>query len=89
MCFCAAIKFRKLPKKCYGGRKTWDIVYSVSSSIKGFRLLFTRVVICIIFYKVFPLAKTPSYKQERLFFLSFLNPYAILVGFTTLSLFMT
>ncbi|OAB25680.1 cytochrome bd-I ubiquinol oxidase subunit 2 apoprotein [Flavobacterium fryxellicola] len=78
----AAIKFRS-DEEMLWWRKTWDIIYSVSSIMIAFLL---GVVLGNIL-QGFPLGENHTY-QGGVFF-SFLNPYAILVGFTTLSLFMT
>ncbi|MCL6462633.1 cytochrome bd-I ubiquinol oxidase subunit 2 apoprotein [Flavobacterium micromati] len=77
-----AIKFRS-DEEMLWWRKTWDIIYSVSSIMIAFLL---GVVLGNIL-QGFPLGENHTY-QGGVFF-SFLNPYAILVGFTTLSLFMT
>lgn len=77
-----AIKFRSAEEMLWW-RKTWDIVYSVSCSMIAFLL---GVVLGNIL-QGFPLAENFSYKGGVFF--SFLSPYAILVGFTTLALFMT
>ncbi|MFN0292755.1 MULTISPECIES: cytochrome d ubiquinol oxidase subunit II [Pedobacter] len=78
----AAIKFRSAEDMLWW-RKTWDIVYSVSSIMIAFLL---GIVLGNIL-QGFPLGENHSYKGGMFF--SFLNPYAIMVGLTTLSLFMT
>lgn len=78
----AAIKFRSTEDMLWW-RKTWDIVYSVSSIMIAFLL---GIVLGNIL-QGFPLGENHSYKGGMFF--SFLNPYAIMVGLTTLSLFMT
>jgi len=78
----AAIKFRSAEEMRWW-RRTWDIVYSVSSSMIAFLL---GVVLANIL-QGFALGPNFSYQGDAFF--SFLNPYAIMVGFTTLSLFMT
>ncbi len=78
----AAIKFRSAEEMRWW-RKTWDIVYSISSSMIAFLL---GVVLANIL-QGFAIGPNFNYKGDAFF--SFLNPYAIMVGFTTLSLFMT
>ena len=78
----AAIKFRSAEEMVWW-RKTWDVVYSTSSIMIAFLL---GVVLGNIL-QGFALGPNFSYKGGVFF--SFLNPYAIMVGFTTLSLFMT
>lgn len=78
----AAIKFRSAEEMLWW-RKTWDYVYSVSSIMIAFLL---GVVLGNIL-QGFPIGENHRYSGGVFF--SFLNPYAIMVGFTTLSLFMT
>jgi cytochrome d ubiquinol oxidase subunit II len=78
----AAIKFRSAEEMNWW-RKTWDIIYSVSSISIAFLL---GVVLGNIL-QGFALGPNFSYKGGVFF--SFLNPYAIMVGVTTLSIFMT
>jgi cytochrome d ubiquinol oxidase subunit II len=72
----AAIKFRSSEEMLWW-RKTWDIVYSVSSIMIAFLL---GVVLGNIL-QGFPLGENHSYKGGVFF--SFLNPYAIMTGLTT------
>tara|TARA_R110000868_G_scaffold58534_2_gene180720 strand:+ start:826 stop:1863 length:1038 start_codon:yes stop_codon:yes gene_type:complete len=78
----SAIKFRSAEKMLWW-RKTWDIVYFVSNVLIAFLL---GVVLGNIL-QGFELGENFSYKGG--IFFSFLSPYAIMNGFTTLSLFMT
>lgn len=78
----AAIKFRSSEEMLWW-RKTWDIIYCTSSSMIAFLL---GVVLGNILQG---LALGPNFSYKGGVILSFLNPYAIMVGFTTLSLFMT
>jgi cytochrome d ubiquinol oxidase subunit II len=78
----AAIKFRSAEEMLWW-RKTWDIIYCTSSSMIAFLL---GVVLGNILQG---LALGPNFSYKGGVILSFLNPYAIMVGFTTLSLFMT
>ncbi|MDB4264533.1 cytochrome d ubiquinol oxidase subunit II [bacterium] len=78
----SAIKFRSAEKMLWW-RKTWDIVYFVSNVLIAFLL---GVVLGNIL-QGFELGENFSYKGG--IFFSFLSPYAIMTGFTTLSLFMT
>ncbi|MGL5111726.1 MAG: cytochrome d ubiquinol oxidase subunit II [Flavobacterium sp.] len=78
----AAIKFRSAEEMLWW-RKTWDIVYCTSSSMIAFLL---GVVLGNVLQG---LALGPNYSYKGDVFIAFLNPYAIMVGFTTLSLFMT
>lgn len=78
----AAIKFRSAEEMLWW-RKSWDIVYSVSSTMIAFLL---GVVLGNILQGF---ALGPNFSYEGGVFFSFLNPYAIMVGFTTLSIFMT
>lgn len=78
----AAIKFRSAePMKWW--RKAWDITYFVSNTMIAFLL---GVVLGNIL-QGFEIGENYSYKGGVFF--SFLNPYAILVGLTSLSIFMT
>ncbi len=63
-------------------RKTWDIGYSVSSILLSFLL---GVVLGNVLQGI---AIGPDYQYQGAGFFEFLNPYAILTGITTLSLFM-
>jgi cytochrome d ubiquinol oxidase subunit II len=78
----AAIKFRSAEEMLWW-RKIWDYVYSISSMMIAFLL---GVVLGNIL-QGFPIGENYSYSGGVFF--SFLNPYAIMVGFTTLALFMT
>ncbi|SFR77397.1 cytochrome d ubiquinol oxidase subunit II [Maribacter stanieri] len=78
----SAIKFRSAEKMLWW-RKTWDIVYFTSNVLIAFLL---GVVLGNIL-QGFELEENFSYKGG--IFFSFLSPYAIMAGFTTLSLFMT
>lgn len=78
----SAIKFRSAERMLWW-RKTWDIVYFVSNVLIAFLL---GVVLGNIL-QGFELGENFSYKGG--IFFSFLSPYAIMTGFTTLSLFMT
>jgi cytochrome d ubiquinol oxidase subunit II len=78
----AAIKFRSSePMKWW--RKTWDIIYFVSNTAIAFLL---GVVLGNILIG-FEIGNNFEY-QGGIFF-SFLKPYPLMVGFTTLSIFMT
>ncbi|MGL1886096.1 MAG: cytochrome d ubiquinol oxidase subunit II [Reichenbachiella sp.] len=77
-----SIEFRgKEPMKWW--RQTWDISYCVSSIMLAFLL---GVVLGNL---IQGLAVGPEYSYEGQGFFEFLNPYAIITGFTTLTLFMT
>tara|TARA_R110000868_G_scaffold91921_6_gene254797 strand:- start:4720 stop:5757 length:1038 start_codon:yes stop_codon:yes gene_type:complete len=78
----AAIKFRSAEEMLWW-RKSWDYVYSISSIMIAFLL---GVVLGNIL-QGFPIGE--NYRYSGGVFFSFLNPYAIMVGFTTLALFMT
>jgi cytochrome d ubiquinol oxidase subunit II len=78
----AAIKFRSA-EDMFWWRQGWDIIYSVSSIMIAFLL---GVVLGNIL-QGFQIGENFSYKGG--IFFSFLNPYAIIIGFTTLSIFMT
>jgi len=78
----SAIKFRSAEEMRWW-RKTWDIIYFVSNLLISFLL---GVVLANILQGI-PLAQNYSYRGG--IFLSFLSPYAILVGLTTVSIFMT
>lgn len=77
-----AIKFRSSEEMLWW-RKTWDIIYFMSNALIAFLL---GVVLGNILVG-FELGENYSYKGG--IFLSFLSPYAIMMGFTTLSIFMT
>lgn len=64
-------------------RKTWDISYSVSSIMMAFLL---GVVMGNVLQGI---AIGPQYQYQGAGFFEFLNPYALMIGFTTLGLFMT
>lgn len=78
----SAIKFRSAEKMLWW-RKTWDIIYFIANLLISFLL---GIILANILQGI-ELAKNYSYKGG--IFLSFLNPYAIMVGLTTVSLFMT
>jgi cytochrome bd ubiquinol oxidase subunit II len=78
----AAIKFRSAEEMLWW-RKNWDIVYSVSSIMIAFLL---GVVLGNIL-QGFPLAENFKYKGGVFF--SFLTPYTIMTGLSTLAIFMT
>ncbi|MEL0644920.1 cytochrome d ubiquinol oxidase subunit II [Olleya sp. Ti.3.14] len=78
----AAIKFRSAEEMAWW-RKTWDIIYFISNTLIAFLL---GVVLGNIL-QGFELGENLTYKGG--IFFSFLSPYAIMVGFTTLSIFMT
>lgn len=78
----AAIKFRSAEEMAWW-RNSWDIVYSVSCIMIAFLL---GVVLGNILQGF---ALGPNFTYKGGIFFSFLNPYAIMVGFTTLSIFMT
>ncbi len=78
----SAIKFRSAEEMLWW-RRTWDIIYFVSNLLISF---FLGVILANILQGI-ELAENYSYKGGM--FLSFLNPYAIMVGLTTVSLFMT
>jgi len=78
----SAIKFRSAEKMLWW-RKTWDIIYFISNTLIAFLL---GVVLGNIL-QGFEIGENFSYKGG--IFFAFLSPYAIMVGFTTLSIFMT
>jgi cytochrome d ubiquinol oxidase subunit II len=78
----AAIKFRSAEEMKWW-RKTWDIIYFISNTLIAFLL---GVVLGNIL-QGFEIHENFTYKGGVFF--SFLSPYAILTGLTTLSLFMT
>ncbi|MBC7845010.1 MAG: cytochrome d ubiquinol oxidase subunit II [Flavobacterium sp.] len=78
----AAIKFRSAEEMLWW-RTSWDITYSVSCIMIAFLL---GVVLGNILQG---LALGPNFTYQGGIFFSFLNPYAIMVGLTTLSIFMT
>ena len=78
----SAIKFRSAEEMPWW-RKTWDIIYFASNTLIAFLL---GVVLGNVL-QGFDIG--PGFTYEGGIFFSFLNPYAIMVGFTTLSLFMT
>ena len=76
-----AIEFRgKEPMLWW--RRTWDITYSISSILLAFLL---GVVIGNVLRGI---QIGPDYQYQGDGFFEFLNPYALLTGFTTLTLFM-
>ncbi|MFC4632756.1 cytochrome d ubiquinol oxidase subunit II [Dokdonia ponticola] len=78
----SAIKFRSAEQMLWW-RKTWDIIYFTSNVLISFLL---GVVLANILQGL-EIGENYSYKGGMFF--SFLNPYAIMVGLTTVSLFMT
>jgi len=78
----SAIKFRSAEKMLWW-RKTWDIIYFISNTLIAFLLgvVFGNIL------QGFEIGENFSYKGG--IFFAFLSPYAIMVGFTTLSIFMT
>jgi cytochrome d ubiquinol oxidase subunit II len=78
----AAIKFRSAEEMPWW-RTSWDITYSVSCIMIAFLL---GVVLGNILQGF---ALGPNFTYHGGIFFSFLNPYAIMVGLTTLSIFMT
>ncbi|MCF8274636.1 MAG: cytochrome d ubiquinol oxidase subunit II [Flavobacteriaceae bacterium] len=78
----SAIKFRSAEEMLWW-RKTWDIIYFVSNTLIAFLL---GVVLGNVL-QGFEIG--PNFSYQGGIFFSFLSPYAIMVGFTTLSIFMT
>ena len=78
----AAIKFRSAEEMKWW-RKTWDIIYFTSNTLIAFLL---GVVLGNVL-QGFELHENFIYKGG--IFFAFLNPYSLMVGFTTLSIFMT
>lgn len=78
----SAIKFRSAEEMLWW-RKTWDFIYFISNTLIAFLL---GVVLGNLLQGL-EIGAYYAYKGDVLF--SFLNPYAIMVGFTTLSIFMT
>lgn len=78
----SAIKFRSSEEMLWW-RKTWDIIYFSSNTLIAFLL---GVVLGNIL-QGFEIGENFTYKGG--IFFAFLSPYAIMTGFTTLSLFMT
>ena len=78
----SAIKFRSAEKMIWW-RKTWDIIYFISNTLIAFLL---GVVLGNVL-QGFEIGENYSYKGG--IFFSFLSPYAIMVGLTSLSIFMT
>lgn len=77
-----AIEFRsKEPMKWW--RQTWDVCYSISSIMLAFLL---GVVLGNVIQGI---QVGPDYNYQGAGFFEFLNPYALITGVTTLSLFMT
>jgi cytochrome d ubiquinol oxidase subunit II len=76
-----SIEFRSKEKMLWW-RKMWDIIYSISSIMLAFLL---GVVLGNVLQGL-PIGKDFEYQGGTFF--DFLNPYALMVGFTTLSLFM-
>lgn len=77
-----SIEFRSKEKLLWW-RKMWDIAYSISSIMLAFLL---GVVLGNVLQGI---AIGPGHEYKGGAFFAFLSPYAIMVGFTTLSLFMT
>ncbi|EAS18749.1 cytochrome d ubiquinol oxidase subunit II [Nonlabens mediterrranea] len=78
----SAIKFRSAEEMKWW-RTTWDIIYFVSNTLIAFLL---GVVLGNVL-QGFEIGENYTYQGG--IFLAFLNPYAVMAGFTTLSLFMT
>lgn len=78
----AAIKFRSAEQMLWW-RKTWDIIYSFSNILISFLL---GVVLGNVI-EGFAIGENLSFQGGV--FLHFLSPYAIMVGITTVALFMT
>lgn len=78
----SAIKFRSAEEMPWW-RKTWDIIYFISNTLIAFLL---GVVLGNVL-QGFEIGQ--NYRYTGGIFFSFLSPYAIMVGFTTLSIFMT
>ncbi|MFD1063098.1 cytochrome d ubiquinol oxidase subunit II [Winogradskyella litorisediminis] len=78
----SAIKFRSAEKMLWW-RKTWDIIYSVSNILISFLL---GVVLGNVI-EGFEIGENLSFQGDV--FLHFLSPYAVMVGITTVALFMT
>lgn len=78
----ASIKFRSAEKMLWW-RKTWDIIYTTANVSIAFLL---GVVLGNVL-QGFEIG--PNYSYEGGIFFAFLSPYALMVGFTTLSIFMT
>jgi cytochrome d ubiquinol oxidase subunit II len=78
----SAIKFRSSEPMSWW-RKTWDIIYFTSNTLIAFLL---GVVLGNVL-QGFDIGENFTYQGGV--FLAFLSPYAIMTGFTTLSLFMT
>lgn len=78
----SAIKFRSAEEMLWW-RKMWDIIYFTSNTLIAFLL---GVVLGNLLQGL-EIGENYSYKGG--IFFSFLNPYSIMVGFTTLSIFMT
>lgn len=78
----SAIKFRSAEEMLWW-RKTWDIIYFGSNTLIAFLL---GVVLGNVL-QGFEIG--PNFSYQGGIFFSFLSPYAIMVGFTTLSIFMT
>ncbi|PQJ30910.1 cytochrome d ubiquinol oxidase subunit II [Nonlabens arenilitoris] len=78
----SAIKFRSSEEMKWW-RTTWDIIYFISNTLIAFLL---GVVLGNVL-QGFEIGENYTYKGG--IFFAFLSPYAIMAGFTTLSLFMT
>ena len=78
----SAIKFRSAEEMPWW-RQTWDIIYFISNTLISFLL----GVVLANLLQGFELGENYSYKGG--IFFSFLSPYAIMIGLTTVSLFMT
>jgi cytochrome bd ubiquinol oxidase subunit II len=77
-----SIKFRSAEEMIWW-RKIWDIIYFTSNVLISFLL----GVVLANLLQGFELGENYSYKGGMFF--TFLNPYAIMVGLTTVALFMT
>ncbi|MEO9503052.1 cytochrome d ubiquinol oxidase subunit II [Nonlabens ulvanivorans] len=78
----SAIKFRSSEEMKWW-RTTWDVIYFISNTLIAFLL---GVVLGNVL-QGFEIGENYTYKGG--IFFAFLSPYAIMAGFTTLSLFMT
>ena len=78
----AAIKFRSAEEMKWW-RATWDYIYFISNTLIAFLL---GVVLGNVLQGF---AIGPNYSYQGGIFFTFLSPYALMTGFTTLSLFMT
>jgi cytochrome d ubiquinol oxidase subunit II len=78
----AAIKFRSAEEMKWW-RAAWDYIYFISNTLIAFLL---GVVLGNVLQGF---AIGPNYSYQGGIFFTFLSPYALMTGFTTLSLFMT